>query len=371
MQTCLKIIIEFLSLNQYLSYCSFFQLFIFLFTESTKKINPTTHNRQTIIFPVNESIQESFQENLTENTLGISLPRHAIQRNDRSTNLSLANPDITYEESIKHKLTSTAINNVTFNPDSRDANDVIYSVAKNSNLSVPNNFAGIFNKLQNTNSITMQSGTDSAFSCSPNTTEALCSKQIQTIVETPIKSKIPIPITPKLKGRETIASRNLSLEFKKKDIEIVVNETCSCSPEKLITNDASFKRDFIDLTISRLSNSILLNSSSSSNDIDKTEMNLIQSTFENDESIQVVKDVCTTCKDCNKKFILPVFEKRVVVQDVELLKANMEINGTIRNLADDFFIRMTKKKKKVVVPEPEMFPSIPSITFLSRNAIDT
>lgn len=293
--------------------------------------------------------------------------------------MSLHMPDMTYEELIKHRMTSTAIHNVTFNPDSRDATDVIFSVAKDSNLSVPNNFAGIFNKLQNTNSITMQSGTDSAFS--PNTTEALCSKKIQTIVETPIKSRIPRPITPNIRAlnkttiRESLSSRNLSEKFEK-ETEIVLNETCSCSP-RAIKNDASYKREFIDLTIGRLSDSMLRSSSSSSsNDIDKTEMNLIQSTFEStNESIQVVqneKNECTTCQNCNKKFILPVYTKHEVVQDLELLKANIDINCAFRNLFDDFFIRMAKpKKKKNPVPEPVMFPSIPSITFLSRNAIDT
>lgn len=305
------------------------------------------------------------------------MARHAIQRNNRSTNLSLANPDMTYaDESIKHKLTSTAINNVTFNPDSRDATDVIFSVAKDSNLSVPCNFAGIFNKLQNTNSLTMQSGaTDSAFS--PNTTEALCSKQIQTIIETPIKSSL-IPIPTRGRGgiktpiRDTKSSRNLSLEFKN-DGPIELNETCSCSPKILIKADASYKRDFIDLTIGRLSDSMLQNSSS--NDIDKTEMILIESTFEsskNDESLPIVRDAaCTTCKDCKKKFVLPVFEKHEVFQDVELLRANIDANCAFRNLTDDFFRRMAKKKKKVFVPEVVMFPSIPSITFLARNVIET
>lgn len=275
-------------------------------------------------------------------------------------------------------MTSTAIhNNVTFNPDSRDATDVIFSVAKDSNLSVPNTFAGIFNKLQNTNSLTMQSGTtDSAFS--PNTTEALCSKKIQTIIETPIKSRIPIPITPSFRPkvrtpvRETFSSRNLSLKFEKVD-EILLNETCSCSPKQNYKNDISFKRDFIDLTIGRLSDSLL--QSSSSNDIDKTEMNLIESSYENtvnDESLQVKKNVKDECSSCNKKFVLPVFEKQEVVQDLELLKANIDVNCTLRNVVDDFFIRMSKPKiKKIVTPEVVMFPSIPSITFLSRNAIDT
>lgn len=288
---------------------------------------------------------------------------------------------MTYEESIKHRMTSTAIHNVTFNPDSRDATDVIFSVAKDSNLSVPNNFAGIFNKLQNTNSITMQSGTDSAFS--PNTTEALCSKKFQTIIETPLKSRIPRPITPNIRAlnkttiRDSLSSRNLSDKFDEKETEIVLNETCSCSPRANVRNDASYKREYIDLTIGRLSDSMLRSSSSSSsNDIDKTEMNLIQSTFEStNESVQVVESVkeqCTTCQNCNKKFILPVYTKHEIVQDMELLKANIDVNCAYANLYDDFCRRMSKpKKKKNVVPESVMLPSIPSITFLSRNAIDT